>query len=211
MNILICDDHQVFGECLADLLTRRGHDVVAVTGSVDQALAVLRQSAVDVLLLDRMFPAGESVDRLPDVRSAAPGVRVVLLSAMMPGPVVRKAIGAGAAGIVMKSQGAQQVFSAIERVHRGETVVDASLLISAVAARANDRSPAEAVVRFLTQREREVLGRLVRGEGTSAIAAGLGVRHSTARTHIQSVLTKLGVHSRLEAAALAVRSDAVLP
>lgn len=201
---MLCDDHRVFAECLGQLLVRHGVRVTAVTWSIDHALSVLTRAPVDVLVLDISFPEGRSVTRLAEIRRASPRTRIVLLSAETPPLLVRAALADGASGIVAKSQSARDLVVALERVHRGEVVVDSALLIAAMSGESRHASP-DTLLRFLTDREREVLDRLVRGETTQVIAAGLGVRTSTARTHIQSVLTKLGVHSRLEAAALAVR------
>ena len=98
---------------------------------------------------------------------------------------------------------------AIEQVHRGQVFVDAALLRRTANQKAQDES--QLLTRYLTRRELEVLARLAAGETTDRIATEMGVTRSTARTHVQNVLMKLGVHSRLEAVVVAAKAGIRLP
>jgi len=213
MRILVCDDHVVFAESLAHLLVSAGHDVVAVTHHPDEALAVLRRTQVDVCLLDVVFGSDRVTARMADIRSASPRTRTVLLTGQIDDALIEAARAAGVRGVTDKRQPAAEILAIIERVHAGEIALPdgeghepppptVGLRV------AND---AQRLATFLTPREREVLSELVRGHDTTKIAKGLGIAGATARCHVQSVLTKIGAHSRLEAATSAVRHGMIDP
>jgi two-component system, NarL family, nitrate/nitrite response regulator NarL len=187
MRLLLCDDHRVFAESLALVLDEAGYEIVAVTYSAEEALVSLRTQPVDVCIVDAGHapvllsngPAG-----LPGV---APDVEVVVLSApaSRTGPA---ALDARIRGIVSTNQSISDIIETIERVGAGRPPP-----------RSRPR-PAQ-----LTGREREALSLLVRGAHTDTVATAMGVTQATARSHIRSILAKLGAHTRVEAAATAVR------
>jgi two-component system nitrate/nitrite response regulator NarL len=143
------------------------------------------------------------------VRAVAPNTRVVVLTGSSDPGELTRAVDAGAQGVAIKGDDIYRVVDTLARVHEGEMVLKiaqrpkSSLYAPDLAM---ERNP---LTRFLTAREREVLERLVRGESTADLARAMGVRYSTARTHIQNLLTKLGVHSKLEAVAFAVSNRVV--
>jgi DNA-binding NarL/FixJ family response regulator len=204
MRVLVCDDHAVFAESLALVLNEHGCEVVGVTHTPEQALSVLEKVKVDVCVLDVSYPAGSVLDHLGRLRAVAPDAGLVLLSGLVDAQLVGAAVAEGVRGFAHKGQHVAEIVDTVRRVHAGEMVVEPRLLVSA-AVRPPPRSEAHRLARFLTPREQEVLCRLVRGEDTGGLATAMGVTRATARSHIQSVLTKLGVHSRLEAATIAVR------
>ena len=128
------------------------------------------------------------------------GTRVVMMSAWTEHDTVLRALDAGAAGYVSKRQPMAEIVAALERAHAGEVGVDPALL-RAGRTDADSDDPLWQL-RFLTDREWEVMRCIMDGLTTAEMAHHLGVRGSTARTHVQNLLTKLGVHSRLKAAAL---------
>ena len=113
--------------------------------------------------------------------------------------------GVDESGFVLKEQSIDRILQALDRVLAGEAVVDSALLRAALRVPAPRRSTESQRVRSLTPREREALLRIAGGESTKEIARAMKVSQSTARTHVQNVLTKLGVRSRLQAAALVAR------
>lgn len=207
IRILICDDHVVFAESLAYLLASAGHDVVAVTHHPDSALAVLRHAHIDICMLDVMFGTSRSLDRMVDIRTAAPHTRTLLLTGQIDHGVITAGRAAGVRAITDKRLSATDILSVIQRVHAGETLLPASGPTGdePTPTRFRPANDAQRLAAYLTPREREVLSELVRGHDTTKIAKVLGVARATARCHIQSVLTKIGAHSRLEAATTAVR------
>jgi two-component system nitrate/nitrite response regulator NarL len=203
MQVLICDDHAVFADSLALVLADAGHSVVGVTYTPDEAISVLRKRPADVCMVDLNFPAGSVVGRLAELRAAAPTTRLVMVSGFVDQQTVDAGLRAGVRGFAHKGQQASEILALLRRVHAGEQVIDRRLVRHRDIPR--PRSQAHRVAQFLTPREREVLTRLARGESTVALAKAMGVTRSTARSHVQSVLTKLGVHSQREAVIEAAR------
>ncbi|XRQ11437.1 response regulator [Actinomadura welshii] len=205
MRTLICDDHAVFAESLSLVLSDAGHSVVGVTFSPADAVPVLSARRPDVCLTDLRFPSGTALDWMPRLRDASPRTSFVVLTGFLEQPVLDAGVRAGVRGFVHKGQQAGDILTVLRRVADGEVVVDQA----ARRGPGRPRSQAHQVARFLTPREREVLTRLVRGESTQALAKAMGVTRSTARSHVQSVLSKLGVHSQREAVIEAARHGLV--
>jgi two-component system nitrate/nitrite response regulator NarL len=203
IDLVVCDDHALFADALAAVLSRQGFVVRAVTPSTARVIEVIRAQRPDVVLLDRHLPDGDSIDLVGRLVAACPETKVLIVTADHDPVGARRACLAGAAGYLHKTRGVGSLTSAIRRIMTGEVIVDLPAHVPA------QRSPeASAVYRlagYLTPRERECLELLVEGLGTCAMAHRFGVSVATVRTHVRSVLTKLGVHSRLEAVSLATR------
>jgi len=210
LRTLICDDHLVFAESLGCLLSRRGVDVVAVTRHPERAISVLSRGNIDVALLDVVFGSQTVLHQLPAIRAAAPSTHLILLTGRLDERVVSAARAGGVRGLVDKRQSSTAIVTTMERVVAGETVFP-SARPAGVEARPTAAVDARRLTAFLTPREREVLRLLVAGFDTAALARAFGVTQATARSHIQSTLIKLNVHSRLEAATMAVRFGIVDP
>jgi two-component system nitrate/nitrite response regulator NarL len=196
VRLVLCDDHRLFAEPLAFALEQRGHRVVLTT-TPDEAIRAIDDDEPDACLMDLRFPGGTGFEAITAIRRDHPLCPVVVLSASAEPDAVEAARSAGAAGLVRKDQPLSAVFAALDRLAAGRVPVAAPS-----SPRRPEHAPLASVVDDLTQREREVLRCLVRAEDTATIARTLGVAPSTARTHLQSLLTKLGVHSRLQAVAL---------
>lgn len=208
MRVVICDDHKVFGEAMASVLTGHGYDVVACTDGPPSGLAAVTGHRPDLYLVDLHFRGVDGIDGLSgigDVRAASPDTRVIVVSGSCDPEAAARARAAGAEGFVAKDRPLEDIISAIATVAAGGSVFhDPATGLASPARRSSQRRPASRT-RVLTGREREILDRLVQGQGTAALARDLGVTYSTARTHIQRLLAKLGVHSKLEAVALVTR------
>jgi DNA-binding NarL/FixJ family response regulator len=209
-SLLLCDDHLLLTEALAVALAKRGFTDVEVAGSPDAALAVIRRKPIDVCLMDLQFPDGDGLAAARELRELRPQTRVVILSAFADSAVVAVGVEAGVAGFCRKDMGVDGIIKAVEQVHAGQVFIDAALLRGTVTPM-RERDPTRLMARYLTRRELEVLARLAAGETTVGIATAMGVSRSTARTHVQTVLTKLGVHSRLEAVVVAANCGIRLP
>jgi DNA-binding NarL/FixJ family response regulator len=202
-DVVLCDDHPVFAEALAAVLARHGFLVRAVAHRAADVVDLVTTHRPLVCVVDRHFADGDGLVELPRVRAASPGTRVVLLTADRDPRTARRAMDAGAAGYLCKTAGVAALVSTLTRVAAGEVVNTVPAPRSAL--HGPEQVEAHRLAAYLTPRERDCLAMMVDGLGTAAIAARLGVSVATVRTYAQAVLTKLGVHSRLEAASFAVR------
>jgi DNA-binding NarL/FixJ family response regulator len=201
-SLVLSDDHGVFLDAMATVLSQHGY-AVTVSRTITGTLEAVQQRKPDVCLLDRYFPGADSMEVVGDLLDASPDTKILVLSADPGIDGVLRALQAGAAGYLHKTRGIAAVTTAIDRVRHGEVVVDVPRTMPRQ--RERGRDDLRRLAAYLTSRERDCLGFLVEGLDTSAMAARFGISQATVRSHIQAVLTKLGVHSRLEAASLAVR------
>jgi two-component system nitrate/nitrite response regulator NarL len=205
VNLVLCDDHRTFVDALALVLESRGWRVAARTVSVADAVDVLATEDVDVCVLDINFPDGSGVDGIGRLLTASPQTKVVMLSALVDRDTVAAALAAGASGFAMKTSGLDAILDTISKVEAGQLAVEGADTPGDDAHRPGRRRLHD----FLTAREMEVLGCMVAGHNTRAVAGHLGVSYATARSHVQNVLVKLGVHSQLQAVAYATANGLV--
>lgn len=202
-ELVLADDHTVFVDALSTVLTRAGYTVSAIANSLAQAMTEVGERQPQVCVIDRHFGDGDSIEALGRLRSASPTTKILMLSADRDPDSMLGALDAGASGYLHKTRSLASLTSAIDDVLSDKVVVDVPG--PQPARRATQRTAAQQLAAHLTARERECLELLVDGLDTAAMAHRLGVSRTTIRTHVQSLLTKLGVHSRLEAASFAVR------
>lgn len=211
VRLVIVDDHRLLAEALASALQLRGHRVLAVGAPAAAVSGLVAGRRPEVCLVGLAAGSGnEGFEAVRRLRAERPEVAVIVLGPVGPSVRVAAALAAGASGYVRSDERIEVVERAIVRVRAGEAAVAVEVLQGAfeallrpVAAPDDD---AVRLLRLLTRREVQVLARIAEGEDTAAIAAGLGIASSTARTHVQRVLVKLGARSRLEAAAVAART-----
>jgi len=202
-SLLLVGDHLVFMDALSTVLCRQGHQVEAVVGSASGLADAVRQQQPDVCVISLDATTRACAELIQHIRTASPGTSILVVSGHADRRAVLQALESGAAGYLHKSRGVLALVSGIEQVLSGEIIVD---IPRAVPARWPGRADNKhRLTAHLTARELECLAMLVEGLDTAAMVARLGVCRTTVRTHIQAVLTKLGVHSRLEAASVAVR------
>lgn len=199
MIVLLCDDHLLFTESLAHVLTGRG-DTVFVTAEPGEAVIVAGRERPDVCAMDRSFPAGDvGAAGVRAVLDVSPETKILMLTGRSDAAGARAAVVAGARGFLKKDEPLDHVVRALDQVASGLLTIDAGVL-------RQDGSTGRrtSLLHTLTSREREVLGRMVNGQSGPAMASQMKVSYSTMRTHVQNSLVKLGVHSQLEATAYAV-------
>jgi len=201
-SLVIGDDHALFLDALSAVLVQRGF-TVKVARTVANTIDCVQREQPAVCLIDRHFGGDDGIGAIAAIIATAPGTKVLVLSADPDTEGIRRALRAGASGYVHKTRGVSALTGAIERALSGEVVVDSPKgVVTRRSTRADD---AHRLAAFLTHRERQCLALLVDGLDTAGIAEKLGLSRTTVRTHVQTLLTRLGVHSRLEAAAFAVR------
>jgi DNA-binding NarL/FixJ family response regulator len=213
IGVLIADDHRTFAEALRIALAReRDLRVVGVVSDGEAAADSVGRDRPDVVLMDVEMPGTDGIEATRRIRDAVPDTRVIVLTAHEDDLTLARALEAGAAGYLSKTGAIDQVPRAVRQVHHGEPIVpadEAHRLLRHLRHRRSQEATQRQRVERLTPRETEILQHMADGESPSSIADALGLSPHTLRTHVQNVLTKLGVHSKIEALAVALRHGKV--
>ena len=200
-RILVVDDHPLTRDALAGLLAQHGFDVVGVASSGEEAIEQAGELQPQIVLLDLSMPGMDGLAALPHVRAAAPDAEVVVLTASEDESSLLAAIRAGAAGYLLKSEPPERIVEFLRGVARGEAALSGAVaraLLDQVRTGTRPEVP-ESVAEALSARELEVLLLLDRHLSTDEIASRLFISEHTVRSHVKSLLAKLGVSSRREA------------
>lgn len=215
IRILVVDDHTLFRRGLMALLAREPQlEVVGDAADAGQAQRRAQELQPDLILLDNHLPGVRGVDALPALREAAPKARVLMLTVSEDEQDLAAALRGGAAGYLLKTIEGDALAAAVQRAMRGENVVApemTSKLVSAFQGGAPASapppppapSPAAALLDSLSPRERDILRGIARGASNKEIGAELGIAETTVKIHVQHVLRKLDVSTRVQAAVLA--------
>lgn len=208
MRVLLIDDHALFRVGLEGLLERRNIEVTAAVGSGAEGLKLARDLKPDVVLLDMRMPEMQGLDVLRRLRNDVPEVPVVMLTTSDEEQDLIESLRLGARGYLLKDMEPDDLVSTLRDIVEGKTIVTPEL--TGVLARAVQQGqPASSDERTkpfddLTPREREILCHLSEGQSNKVIARKLGISDGTVKLHVKAILRKLGVHSRVEAAVMAV-------
>ena len=237
IQLLIVDDHSLFRRGLTALLAQDGRfEVVAQAGDIGEALRSLARQAPDVILLDNHLPGVHGVDAIPALKEAAPQTRILMLTVSENEDDLAAALQAGAEGYLIKTVESDQLCDAIVKVMAGESVVSPEMMTKLVTAfrgrsvkPTNVANPLDTVLRpstepvpvapvplvappsalaLLSAREREVLVCIARGCSNKLIARELDIAETTVKIHVQHILRKLNLSSRVQVAVYAIAMDA---
>jgi DNA-binding NarL/FixJ family response regulator len=195
-RILIVEDHQVVAEGLAALINdQKDMTVVGNVGSVAESISSVSELNPDVVLMDFRLTDGTGAEAGAGIRQVRPDTKLIFLTREDSDAARFAAIEAGASAFIHKSRAASEVVDAIRVVASGGTLFTPRTISSLL----NKRRDMESQLEKLTAREKEVLRLMAQGISSREIASKLGISYTTVRTHIRSLGSKLGVHSKLEA------------
>ncbi|MEX0846605.1 MAG: response regulator transcription factor [Ilumatobacteraceae bacterium] len=207
IDVLIVEDHQMVARALSDALAATGSfTVMGAVGTTAEALTLVSAYQPQVVVLDvRLADCDDSTAVIPDILTISPNSKVLVLSAWGDDWSVSRAVEAGCHGYLLKEQGLDDLIDGIRSVARGEATFSPAVLSRVLKLLRPGSVNAEA----LTTRENEVLRRLADGLTTEQIAADLFVSVNTVRNHVNNIIRKLNVHSRLEAVSYALRKGLI--
>lgn len=207
LRLLVVDDHEIVRQGLVALLDRRpGFEVVAQAGDVAEAVAQARLHRPDIVVMDVRLPDGSGVEACREIRAELPDTRVIMLTSFPDDEAVLSAIVAGAAGYLLKQIRARDLVAALEAVGRGESLLD-----PAVTERVLERVRRIAAgdvndeLSTLTPQERKILMLVAEGKTNKEIAAYVFLSDKTVKNYVSSILSKLNLERRAQAAAFVAK------
>jgi DNA-binding NarL/FixJ family response regulator len=210
LRVVIADDHPVYRQGLARLLTESGVDVVADVGNGPDAIRAVEETAPDVVVMDLNMPGMSGLEVTRRLTERAPASRVLVVSVSAQEDDVTEAILAGASGYILKDSPVEEVVAGIRAAAAGDSVMSpriASMLLRRI--RAEEAAEVQIPAIPLSQRELQVLQLVAEGKANHEIGEALFIGQSTVRNHISSILMKLHVENRVQAAVRAVRNHLV--
>jgi two-component system response regulator DevR len=207
LRILVVDDHEVVRQGLVSLLERREHfQVVAEAGTAAEAVEMARKFEPDLVIMDVRLPDGSGIEACREIRAEFPTTRVVILTSYPDEEAVLSAIIAGASGYLLKQMRSRDLVSALESVGRGESLLD-----PAVTEKVLDRVRRIATGTYtdelaqLTQQEQKILLLVAEGKTNKEIASEVFLSDKTVKNYVSSILSKLNLERRAQAAAFVAR------
>jgi two-component system, NarL family, response regulator DevR len=203
LRLLVVDDHEVVRQGLVALLDRRaGFEVVAQAGTVAEAVAGARRHQPDIVVMDVRLPDGSGIEACREIRAELPGTRVIMLTSYPDEEAVMSAIIAGASGYLLKQIRARDLVAALETVGRGESLLDPGVtekVLDRVRRMASGGLDDE--LSALTAQERKILMLVAEGKTNKEIAAEVFLSDKTVKNYVSSILSKLDLERRAQAAA----------
>ena len=219
IRLLLVDDHTLFRRGLKALLSQDDRfEVCGEAGDAGEALRCLQHQQPDVILLDNHLPGVRGVDAIPALKEAAPATRILMLTVSENENDLSAALQAGADGYLLKTVESEQLADTILKVMDGESVISPEMMTKLVAvfrtrpaspttpaasAPLSPPPPAATASELLSPREREILRLIARGDSNKHIARALDIAETTVKIHVQHILRKLGLSSRVQAAVYA--------
>jgi two-component system, NarL family, response regulator DevR len=203
IRVFLLDDHEVVRRGLHDLLESEGDiEIVGESGTAREATARIPALRPDVAVLDARLPDGSGIDVCRDVRSADPSIKALILTSYDDDEALFAAIMAGAAGYVLKQIGAGDLVDSVRRVAAGQSLIDPQLM-ARVLERVRSGPPEHEELAALTDQERKILALIAEGMTNRQIGERLFLAEKTVKNYVSSILSKLGLQRRTQAAVLA--------
>jgi two-component system response regulator DevR len=203
LRLLVVDDHEVVRQGLVALLDRRdAFQVVAEAGTVAEAIEQAARQEPDIVIMDVRLPDGSGIEACREIRSARPETKVVMLTSFPDEEAVLSAIVAGASGYLLKQIRARDLAAAIETVGRGESLLDPAVTEKVLErVRRIATGPQTDELASLTAQEQKILALVAEGKTNKEIAAEVFLSDKTVKNYVSSILSKLNLERRAQAAA----------
>jgi two-component system, NarL family, response regulator DevR len=212
LRLLVTDDHEVVRQGLVALLDRRaGFEVVAQAGTVAEAIAQAARFEPDVVVMDVRLPDGSGIEACREIRAARPETRVVMLTSYPDEEAVLSAIIAGASGYLLKQIRGRDLVSALESVGRGESLLDPAVTEKVLQRVRQMASGGADEMGGLTAQERKILLLVAEGKTNKEIAAEVFLSDKTVKNYVSSILSKLSLQRRTQAAAYVAKHHLIAP
>jgi two-component system, NarL family, response regulator YdfI len=216
IRVMIVDDHLVVREGLRLIL--EAHERMELVGDASDGASALRlvgEVQPDVVLMDLRMPGMDGIEAIERIQATWPQVAVVILTTYNEDDLMIRGLRAGACGYLLKDANRETLFNAIQTAARGETFLQPEIMTRLLSHTMRNESPSLSPKSRggleLTEREREVLSRVARGERSKEIAAHLSITERTVKAHLASIYLKLDVDSRASAVAVAIERGMLLP
>jgi len=211
MRVLLIDDHALFRIGLQELLERRDIEIAGTTGDAVEGIALAISETPDVILLDMRIPNTSGVEILKELRAKGLTMPVVMLTTSSEEHDLVASLQNGAQGYLLKDMEPDELLKAMSDIVTGGTIVAPGLAgVLAKVVQGEQNQPEDdrgQLFSSLTPRESEILCHLAEGQSNKAIARSLGISDGTVKLHVKAILRKLEVHSRVEAAVMAVENS----
>jgi two-component system response regulator DevR len=202
VSVLLVDDHEVVRMGLRTLLEKRETlTIVGEAGSVAEAVSAAQQSRPNVIVMDIRLPDGNGVEACREIRGDLPDTKVIMLTSYADDEAVYGSIMAGASGYLLKQTRGQNLADAIERVARGESLLDPSVTEKVLARMRSLASGEGDELAALSSQEKKILGLIAEGKTNKEIAEDVFLSDKTVKNYVSSILSKLNLRRRSEAAA----------
>jgi DNA-binding NarL/FixJ family response regulator len=212
IRVVIVDDEPLIRVALTRSLMEGGLSVVGSAASGENAIQIAAEHVPDVILMDIRLPGMSGIETIEELRRRAPSSRILVLTRPEQNQIIESII-AGASGYMLKNSSGESIVSAVKKTAAGKTVLDPDVVGTIVQRICDWRIPisepdgpaAEQVRALLTDRELEVFALLATGDSNQGIGKELGLSNNTVANHVKSILSKLNLENRIQAAAHAVR------
>ena len=213
IRVAIIEDHQILVDAM-ELMFRLdgGFSLVGSAPTMSAGYDMIRRVPSDVLLLDINLPDGNGYDLIPKIVESSPETHIIILTSYTDEETIIRAIDIGVSGFLPKNPSLSEFFDTIRKANEGEIVIPPKLLIGLLKRVPRDRGVMrknDTLWERLTPREQEILSHLAEGKSGNIIAEELNIAPLTVRTHVRNLMSKLGVHSRLEAVAFGVKNGLI--
>jgi two-component system response regulator DevR len=207
LRLLVVDDHEVVRQGLVALLDRReGFEVVAQAGTVAESIEQARLHRPDIVVMDVRLPDGSGIEACREIRAELPGTRVIMLTSYPDEEAVLSAIIAGASGYLLKQIRARDLVAALDTVGRGESLLDPGVTENVLERIRRMASGADTdELSALTAQERKILTLVAEGQTNKEIAAAVFLSDKTVKNYVSSILSKLNLERRAQAAAFVAK------